>query len=77
MWGPSRGPFHRAASLIQTCLSRHPLAHVVAAMTWHGFALAVYGSALVAWRLSKNLRRITGHSWTGDPPNPTVHAGNA
>jgi hypothetical protein len=46
------------------------MAHVVAAMTSHGFVLTVYGFALVAHKPMLDCRRNAGHSWTSEPPEP-------
>jgi hypothetical protein len=67
---PPRGLFHRAVSLIQPAYASILVAHVVAAWTLHGFALTMYGRALVIHKPMLDCRRNAGHSWTNEPPEP-------
>jgi hypothetical protein len=52
------------------------MAHVVAAMTSHGFVLTVYGLALVAHKPSWTVDAMLAIPGPANPPNPAVHAGN-
>jgi hypothetical protein len=63
---PPRGLFHRAVSLIQPAYASILVAHVVAAMTSHGFVLTVYGPALVAHK------PIPGHRRSAAIPEPAT-----
>jgi hypothetical protein len=67
---PLGGPLSSSASLIRPAYASILEAHVVAALTLHGFVLAVYGFALVAHKPMLDCRHNVGHSWTNEPPEP-------
>jgi hypothetical protein len=68
---PPEGPLSSSSPALFDPLYASILeAHVVAAETLHGFVPTVYGYALVAHKPMLGSRRIAGHSWTNDPPEP-------